>query len=449
MPEIFENVLRGHLGSVCLILPNFYGSGTRLISETGQNFILSENFEGRTNSRNIEELLKERGRLAEFGAEINCALVGKGDLPALLDRCARVLVNRLETTSARIWTINAEKTTLEMRAGAGARLPHDEDYFKIPVGHRKIGTIAENRLPWLVDDLGKDSRFTDKAWIKRAKMRAFAGYPLIVGGELVGVMCVFARHRLTDLTLQAMASVADAIAGGIRRKQSEEAHRRLLKRLEEARESERRHLSRELHDEIAQQLVVAAMKLQRAEKNILKLLPDEHSIIADIVVAQELLLRNQQSLRLMAHSLHSEILEHFGLPEALRRFVSDIKILATENSTVISLDSAPDFPRLKLAVETDIYRIVQEAVSNALKHARARVISIALKTAAGTGLIVIKDDGCGLNGDETLSDGIGFASMRERAQLIGSKISIRSHTGKGTKILLKVPLANNRRSKKS
>ncbi|HEY8562490.1 MAG TPA: GAF domain-containing sensor histidine kinase [Pyrinomonadaceae bacterium] len=401
-----------------------------------------------TARQKVEKLLKERARLAKLNEDVNAALVHEGELQAVLNSCAGVLVEHLNAAFARIWTLNAEEEVLELQGAAGPQFPQDRKYSKIPLGQRKIGTIALKGVPCLVNDILNNSLFTDKEWIKREKMRSFAGYPLIVEKQIVGVMCIFARHRLTDLTLQAMASVSNAIANGIRRKQSEEARGKLLEKLEAARESERRHLSRLLHDEISQQLAVASMKLQRVEKKIVNLLPEEHAVIADLVVTQELLLRNQQSLRLMAHTLHSGILEHFGLPEALRKFVADIKNLSGEKLTSVALDFPADFPRLKLSVETGIYRVVQEAVNNALKHARAKNITLALTSAGDAVQIAVRDDGCGFDVKNVPGEGIGFASMRERAEIIGGKLSVSSHIHKGTEIILQVPLEKNLAPKK-
>ncbi|MCU1288819.1 MAG: multi-sensor signal transduction histidine kinase [Acidobacteria bacterium] len=393
-----------------------------------------------SSDRQTDKLLRERERLASLNEDVNSALIREGDLRCVLQHCSRVLVQHLEVAFVRVWTIDNDAGVLTLEAGAGIDLPLDAQYSEIPIGQRKVGMIAQTRMPCLTNNVLDEPLFNDKSWIKNEGMKAFAGYPLIVEEELVGVICAFARHQLTDLTIQAMASVSNAIANGIKRKQTEESRRNLLERLDQAREDERRHLSRQLHDEVAQQLVIASIKLHRLEKRIVELLPDEHSIIADLVVAQELLQTNQQSLRKMAHILHPGVLEDFGLPEALRKFVSDIKNLSSGSSSEISLNFCSAFPRLKSTIERAIYRIAQEAVTNAVNHGAAESISLKLAVTDKTALAVIEDNGCGFDLKKIANRGIGLASMRERAEIIGAKLHIISQIGKGTKISLEVPL---------
>jgi PAS domain-containing protein len=116
------------------------------------------------------------------------------------------------------------------------------------------------------------------------------------------------------------------------RKQMEEIRHTWAERLEAAREEERRRLSLQLHDDIVQQLAVASIKLQRLEKKLVQLLPEENAVFSDLVMTQELLRRNQQSLRQMAHVLHSGVLDQFGLAEAFRKFTKTIDTLLKEQS---------------------------------------------------------------------------------------------------------------------
>ncbi|MEJ7701870.1 MAG: ATP-binding protein [Pyrinomonadaceae bacterium] len=162
-------------------------------------------------------------------------------------------------------------------------------------------------------------------------------------------------------------------------------------------------------------------------------------------MTQELLRRNQQSLRQMAHVLHSGVLDQFGLAEAFRKFTKTIDTLLKEQSINLSLDLSPNFPRLEPIVENGIYRTVQEAVINALKHAHAELISLSLGIKDDIALVVITDNGCGFDDKKTENEGIGFASMYDRAEIMGAKLDVASETGRGTTITLEVPLEKSRR----
>jgi PAS domain S-box-containing protein len=229
------------------------------------------------------------------------------------------------------------------------------------------------------------------------------------------------------------------------RKMIEEVRLTWAARLEEAREEERRRLSLQLHDDIVQQLAVASIKLQRVEKKLVELLPEENAVFADLVITQELLHRNQISLRQMAQILHSGVLEQFGLAEAFRKFTQNVDTFLTDQPTAISLNFADNFPRLAPAVENGIYRTTQEAVINALKHSQAKSISVTLDIREGLAFVIVRDDGCGFDLERIESNGIGLASMYERAELIDATLNISSKEGKGTTVNLAVLLEKSRR----
>jgi signal transduction histidine kinase len=117
-------------------------------------------------------------------------------------------------------------------------------------------------------------------------------------------------------------------------------------------------------------------------------------------------------------------------------------MLAHRSHIVFEMDVAPDFPRFDRMVETSAYRIVQEAITNAFKHAQARRISLTLSLQGKTATVVVQDDGRGIDyAAATTSPGIGLAAIRERAELIGAKIEISSKVDQGTRLTLSIPVA--------
>ena len=116
-------------------------------------------------------------------------------------------------------------------------------------------------------------------------------------------------------------------------------------------------------------------------------------------------------------------------------------MLSHRSGVVFEIDVAPDFPRFNQIVETCAYRIVQEATTNAFKHAQARRISIKLSLQGNNAFIVVEDDGRGI--DTTVSDshGIGLAAIHERAELIGANVEISTRVAQGTSLTLIIPLA--------
>jgi diguanylate cyclase (GGDEF)-like protein/PAS domain S-box-containing protein len=186
-----------------------------------------------TDRKEVEEERARRARHAALRADVSAALAEGGTLPSVLQRCAECMVRHLDAAFVRIWTLNEGEDVLELRASAGMYTHLDGPHGRVPVGKFKIGLIAQEKLPHLTNDVLGDPRISDMEWAEREGMKAFAGYPLIVEGRVVGVMAMFARQALGEDAIEALASVADALAQGIERKRAEEA----------LKESERRYRS--------------------------------------------------------------------------------------------------------------------------------------------------------------------------------------------------------------
>jgi hypothetical protein len=178
-----------------------------------------------TERKRAEQEIAERMQLAAFTSDIGAALTRDDPLPVVLQQCAEAMMRHLEPAFARIWTLNRAGDTLDLQASAGMYTHLDGAHARVPVGQFKIGLIAAEREPHLTNDVIHDPRVSDPAWARREGMVAFAGYPLVVGDQLVGVMAMFSRHPLSANALGSMAAVANQIALGIRRQRSEEDHR--------------------------------------------------------------------------------------------------------------------------------------------------------------------------------------------------------------------------------
>jgi GAF domain-containing protein len=174
-------------------------------------------------SRGREELLRRRARQADMSADIAVALNGSGELRSLLARCCEAVVAQLDVAFARVWTVSADGTTLELQSSAGLYTHIDGPHARVPIGSFKIGLIAAEKLPHLTNDVPHDPRVGNPEWAKRERMVAFAGYPLLMDQRLVGVLAMFARHPLPDDTLDALAAAAQHIALGIERHRAEAA----------------------------------------------------------------------------------------------------------------------------------------------------------------------------------------------------------------------------------
>jgi PAS domain S-box-containing protein len=141
----------------------------------------------------------------------------------MLQQCAELIVRHLEVAFARVWLLNEATQTLELQASAGCHRHLDGVHSRVRVGQYKIGLIAQEKKPHLTNSLQTDPRVTDKQWAAREGMVAFAGYPLLLEGRVLGVLALFARRALAEDILKAVGSVADSIALGIERKRAQTA----------------------------------------------------------------------------------------------------------------------------------------------------------------------------------------------------------------------------------
>lgn len=165
--------------------------------------------------KQAEQLTRERSCLSALQADVGFALIQSDSLHRILQQCTEALVKHLDAAFARIWTLNSEENMLELQASAGLYTHLDGAHSRVPVGRFKIGRIAQTQQPHLTNQIMGDSQIHDQAWAMQQGMVAFAGYPLIVGGQVVGVVALFARQPMPSITLQALASVANMIALGI------------------------------------------------------------------------------------------------------------------------------------------------------------------------------------------------------------------------------------------
>jgi PAS domain S-box-containing protein len=173
--------------------------------------------------RQYEDSLADRARHASLGAGIGAALTLGGTLHEMLQGCAQALVDNLDAAFARIWVLNREEDALVLHASAGIYThlngPHGRlSYSGYPY---KIGIIAREKKPLLTNDTLNDPQISDKEWVKQVGLVSYGGYPLIVEDEILGVMAVFSRNTMSEATFGALASIADEVAVGIKRKQTE------------------------------------------------------------------------------------------------------------------------------------------------------------------------------------------------------------------------------------
>ncbi len=211
--------------------------------------------------------------------------------------------------------------------------------------------------------------------------------------------------------------------------------RRLSIRLMTMQDQERRRLARDLHDGLGQELAVAKMMLDRMSLQKTPTNGDGWTQASMIVE------RAIQQVRTMSHLLHPPLLDEVGLFSALSWYLDG---LSKRSGIETSLNVPAEFPRLTSEVETAIFRIVQEALTNVFRHSEAKKVWITLEQKEGMIVVSVRDDGKGINERvaalQPESLGVGIGGMKQRAREMGGEIRL-SNAQPGTLVELTVPAA--------
>jgi signal transduction histidine kinase len=258
--------------------------------------------------------------------------------------------------------------------------------------------------------------------------------PLRLRTELIGVIVAGdklvpdMRFSSEDLRLaETFASRAAVAADQARRVQ-----RDALRRVVQAQEEERRRLARELHDETGQALASILLGLKALEEA-----GDVAELRDRVAALRARVVETLQDVRRLAVELRPAALDDFGLKPALQRLATGF---AEQTGLKVELESRLDDDRLPQDVETVLYRIVQEALTNIVKHANAGHVSIVVTQRADAVGAIVEDDGQGFDPERDTDGGIGLIGMRERVSLLDGSMTIESAEGKGTTLVVEVPL---------
>jgi signal transduction histidine kinase len=205
-----------------------------------------------------------------------------------------------------------------------------------------------------------------------------------------------------------------------------------------AQEEERRRIARELHDETGQSLTSLLVRLRLIEDTrTFKKAKTQVNQLRHITV------QILDNLRRLARGLHPSILDDLGLAVALTRYATDYA--QSHGITVNVHTECLDSSRLTSSVETALYRIMQEALTNIARHAAAKTVRISLTRQPLGVHMIVEDDGCGFDVEtmlrtSTISGHLGLFGMCERAMFLGGSVTIDSKRGKGTTISVQIPL---------
>ncbi len=377
----------------------------------------------------LYEASRRWSRQLEALNEVGNALATEIDLPRLLE----LIVSRLrELIDARVVAIAVPRAdgTLVIEAANGEHADEIVGLELEPDGS-KSGRVLERRRGERVDSLLDDPE-VDYGIGRPIGARTGLYVPLIVRDQVIGVVVAHDRSgddpRFTNDDLRLTETFASRAAVAV--DQSRRVATDALRRVVEAQELERRRLARELHDQTGQELTSVLLGLKAVEDA-----PDSNARAQALKTVRGQVLETLRDVRRLAVELRPKALDDFGLAAAVERLAESF---VEQTGFKLDVEAQLGEGRLPSEVETALYRMVQEALTNIVKHAHARNVSIVLTRAGGVITALIEDDGRGFD-TEAPREGMGLDGMRERLGLIGGKLRIESRPGGGTTLVAKVP----------
>ncbi len=315
--------------------------------------------------------------------------------------------------------------------------------IRLRLGEGVAGWVAERGEPAMIDDKWKDPRYLYIPALRGEDFASMVSVPMRrPEGVLVGVLNVHAEdaHHFSTDDVARLTEVAGLLAGIVenavlidrlatRERQLEQFAARTI----EMQESDRRRLAGDIHDGISQRLVSAFYHLNAAGS-----LSRAEDVGAEMDVTRALITDALDEARRAVVGLRPAVLDDLGL-------AAGVTSLAASLGEGVTVDVDVDLDRCTPAahVETALYRIIQEALQNVAKHARASTVEITLTGADGSVHLAVRDDGVGFDPGATPGPmSFGLAGLAERAALLGAHLEVRSRPGDGTLIAVTVPLGS-------
>jgi signal transduction histidine kinase len=381
------------------------------------------------NARLYESATRWSAQLESLN-EVASALVSEFELGRLLQLVAERLQELIQANLVTIALPRGEGARIEAAAGEDA-----EAYLGISIPPRsKTMRVLERKRSERVDSTIDDPE-VDQDSARRFNMRAGLYVPLVFRDHAIGVVTARdkrgadPRFSHDDLRLAEVFAQRASVAVDLSHRVAQDALRRVVS----AQEAERRRLARELHDETGQALTSILLGLRAVEEADGE--PALHEAIRDV---RELVRSTLRDVRRLAVELRPTALDDFGLVPALQRLTESFS-----EQTGIAVDFQASLPSGRLAseIETALYRIVQESLTNIVKHARAGRVSVVLTRKEDAVSVVVEDDGVGFEPGRPRDGGLGLLGMQERVALLGGRLAIESRPGAGTTFVAEVPLS--------
>jgi len=417
--------------------------GSSEISRLAHHFDrMSQHLEQKEMAREAEETRAEqRNRDLAALNEVITAVSSYLELPEVLAQLKREVASRLDIPGGIIFLIDEEAPFLYLEAAWGIPSAVLSRLRRFPVSAYHYSQVIHRREILLSPDFRQVEAYGQSGLSDaRPAWQSFLSVPLQAKGESLGVLDLFceapnAFHPDQVTLFSALGQQVGVVIQNARLFDQVRAGRQRLQMLSqqllEVQERERRHISRELHDEIGQSLTALKVNLQ----SVLRL-PGASTHTRYIEESISIVERVLQQVRDLSLDLRPSLLDDLGIVSALRWYIDRQGQRAGFQA---EFTAAPPTLRLTPELETVIFRVVQEALTNVIRHAVASHVAVKLAVCNGELELTVRDDGIGFNleairAHSTGPTSLGLLGMQERVQLVGGRFEIKSDPASGTEI---------------
>jgi PAS domain S-box-containing protein len=383
-------------------------------------------------NQELEQRVIDRTR--ELAALYDVTAVASESLPleSMLGQMLERVVLAMRTDKGHIHLLDGTGQALSLAVHTGLSDDVARELSLISVGDGLVGWVFAHRDSLLVPDLAADAR---TPYIANAQNLAYVGVPMQARGHILGVLSVLGNKEnlFNAEEVALLGSVADQVGVAVE-------NARLRQQAEHAAVvEERERLARELHDSVTQLLYSvtlfagAGQRMARAGK-----LETPETYLADLGdIAQQAL----KEMRLLVYELRPPALEQEGLIGALQH-----RLEAVEGRAGVETRLAVEqWAELPSGIEVELYRITQEALNNALKHATATAVTVRLYSDGERVELEVADNGRGFDPDAAAeSGGMGLTGIQERIKRLNGVLTLQSTPGKGTVMVVNVKTGKSR-----
>lgn len=403
-----------------------------------------------TAERELERAILRRHYHLSTLSHISSAVSGLSDLNAILNVILDAVLQIFRGSVGGILLYDDQVQKLCYKAYSGLSAKYIREMC-LNLGEGIAGKVAQTGEPILLEDISKDPNAARPDLISKEGLKGFVSVPLKAKEKVVGVMNIASAHpgKFATDDMYLLNSIGYQLGTAIeqaklyqRLSEAKERYQILLRQALTIQEEERKRIARELHDETGQELTALSLNLQAISEMMEMSGVEDVDIKGLLKKTHSIAVRSSAGLTRLIRELRPTLLDTLGLPAALRH-------LAETNLTPQGINVSTKFKgveqRLSSEIDLTLFRITQEAISNIVRHSEAKKVAISLECDANECILRVEDNGKGFDVSQIKSidasgRGAGLFGMKERVTLVGGRCAIDSRSGKGTKVVAKVPI---------